>query len=217
MILKQIYLAPDPVEFQEDSSDFQFETRHICNYIERQLAPEKVVVDGFNRLYVVGQSAPGEMVVNSNHVLSIPVSIDMNEWRLLPEERRPHYYSDLLKTGFARAASQYPIPVEKLSQWLADLKESGYRNEWMFLKKTFKKYDLRCRLDCRLTIKAFTLRLQIWKDDVQVFSDTILTTKPDELIFHHQFKDIVIENNEIVVTKRTTDSVLFRMRILSVH
>jgi hypothetical protein len=218
MILKQIYLAPDSLEFQSaENSDFQFETRHICNYIERRLAPERIVMEGFNRIVVVGQSSPGDMFVHSTQVLSVPVLINMDEWRSLAEARRPDYYASLLKTGFDRCATRYPIPVDKMTLWLAELKQDGYRNEWVFKKRTFARYGIRCVLECKLTMRAFTLTLRVSGRQGEIFCDTILTTKPDEIIFHHQFKDIKVENGEIVVTKRTNDGPLYRMPIPSIQ
>jgi hypothetical protein len=218
MILKQIYLMPDWTEFQShENSDFQFETRHICNYIERRLAPEKVVMDGFNRIVVVGQSAPGPMFVNSSHVLSVPVPINMDQWRPLVETERPNYYANLLKAGFDRCATQYNIPVDNMTRWLAELEREGYRNEWVYKIKKFPQFGIRCALECSLTIHAFILTLRVSDRHGEIFCDTILTTKPDEIIFHNQFKDIVVDRGAIVVTKRTTDGVLFRMPIPSIQ
>ena len=218
MNLKQIYLMPDWTEFQaRENSDFQFQTRHICNYIERRLAPEKVVMDGFNRIVVVGQSAPGAMLVNSSHVLSVPVAINMDEWRSLDETGRPDYYATLLKAGFDRCATNYAIPVDKMTSWLAELKRDGYRNEWVFKTKSFSRLGIRCALECSLTMHLFTLTLRVSGGEREIFCDTILTTQPDEIIFQHQFKDIAVENGENVVTKRTTDAVLFRMPIPSIQ
>jgi len=216
MILKQIYLMPDWVEFQShENSDFQFETRYICNYMERRLAPEKVVMDGFNRIVVTGQSAPGSMFVNTSQVLSVPVPISMDDWRSLSQADRPDYYANLLSIGLQRCSTRYPIPIAKMMQWLTELQQDGYRNEWVFKKRKFARYGISCALECKLTMHAFTLLLRVTDRQGDIFCDTILTTKPDELIFNYQFKDIQVEEGAVVITKRTNDGVLFRMPIPS--
>src|SRR5262245_32347733 len=216
MILKEIYLTPDTVEFQAENSDFQFETRHICNYLERRLAPEKVVIADFNRVVVVGQSVPKAMFVTSNHVLSVPVPIDMEKWRSLAEAQRPDFYAKLLKSGLDRCATRYSIPIDKLTQWLVELKQDGYRNEWVFKKRSFAKYGIKCALECKLTMHAFTLTLRVSGKQGEIFCDTILTTKPDEIIFAHQFKDIAVEKGAIVVTKRI-EGPLYKLPIPSIR
>ena len=48
-----------------------------------------------------------------------------------------------------------------------------------------------------------------------MFNKVILTTPPDEVAFHYKFKDIEIENGDVVVTRLSgdCDKVLFRVPI----
>lgn len=55
---------------------------------------------------------------------------------------------------------------------------------------------------CDLSMSKFILTLSVHKSDEIVFEKTILETKPDEIIFAHQFKDIEQSDGQLVVTNK---------------
>ncbi|MGZ0077873.1 hypothetical protein [Methylomonas sp. YC3] len=84
MILKNIFLYPDLVEFANREQDLLIvkdQTRHLCNYLERRLAVLKFHADGFNRICVIGKSQPQEMHINSSSVLAVYIPFNMEEFR----------------------------------------------------------------------------------------------------------------------------------------
>jgi hypothetical protein len=56
-----------------------------------------------------------------------------------------------------------------------------------------------------MTMDFFSLTLVLTKKNEVVFTKDILNTLPDEIIYHWQFKDIVLENNEIKVLNEFKD------------
>ena len=218
MILKHLYLYPDLVEFNTRLDDLHVvrdQTRHICNFIERQLAQYKFSAEGFSRICVIGCSnSQKEMYIHSSQALSVPIQFDMNECRSVPKHKLGDYYAELLKTGLVRCATKYSIPLNEMLGWIDSLKGNDYRNEWTFKEKTFRKYGIKCRLDCVLTIDEFKLRLSINKKEENLFDGIILTTPPDEISFHYRFKDIAIEGDKVVVTDRIGGA-LFSATILA--
>lgn len=206
MILKHIYLYPDLVEFaarKDELLTIRDQTRHICNYLERQLVPLKFEADGFGRICIVGSSNPGDMYINTSHVLSVPVFFDLDACLSVPLGFRDDYYVQLLNTGFRRCASKYRIPLNELLGWSEDLKRNGYRNEWTHKERMFRQFGIKCQLNCLLTQDAFTLRLVVTNKTGNTLHDrVILTTPPDEIAFQHRFKDVAIEGERLVVTTR---------------
>jgi hypothetical protein len=53
-----------------------------------------------------------------------------------------------------------------------------------------------------MNMDAFHLDLEIARKERVIFRDTILKTPPDEVAFHHKFKDIVIGQESVRVTSR---------------
>jgi len=219
MILKDIFLYPDLVEFSRRKEDLLMvrdQTRHIGNYLGRRLAELKFQADGFNRICVVGQTKPESTYINSAATLSVHIPLDMDECTSVPRDELSNYYATLLKTGLEKCASEYRIPVDELLSWLQEMKQDGYRNEWTFKDKLFRSKDIRCRLTCAMDLDKFTLRLTIFNKDAPVLDKIILITPPDEIAFHSKFKDVVIEGEHIVVTTRLhgeSEEVLFRTLI----
>jgi len=216
MVLKQIYLYPDLVEFNTRPDDLiiiRDQTRSICNFLERQLAKRKFKTEGFKRICIIGYSnLQEEIYINSCQVLSVPILFNMDECRQTPQCKLDDYYAELLIVGLKRCATKYQIPLDDMLVWLDDLKQNGYINKWTFKEKTFRELGIKCRLQCMLTKEAFTLRLDINSKGSSLFDEVILTTAPDEIVFYHQFKDIMVKNDEVVVTDRL-GGVLFRISI----
>jgi hypothetical protein len=218
MILKDIFLYPDLIEFSRRKEDLLMvrdQTRHIGNYLGRRLADLKFQADGFNRICVVGQTKPRSTYISSTATLLVHIPFDMDECRSVPRDELSNYYATLLETGVEKCASEYRIPVDELLSWLQEMKQDGYRNEWTFKDKLF-----RCRLTCAMDLDKLTLRLTVFNKDTQVLDKIILTTPPDEIAFHYKFKDVVIEGEHIVVTTRLhgeSEKVLFRTLIPSLH
>lgn len=217
MVLKHIYLYPDLVEFintrPNDLYIIRDQTRSICNFLERQLVKRKFKTEGFNRICIVGYSnVQEEMYINSCKVLSIPILFNIDECRQTPQDKLDDYYAKLLIVGLKRCATKYQISLDEMLVWLDDLKQNGYINKWIFKERTFRELRVKCHLECMLTKEAFTLRLVINREGSSLFDEVILTTAPDEIIFYNQFKDIIVKNNEVVVTDRFGGS-LFRISI----
>jgi hypothetical protein len=206
MILKQIYLYPDLGEFAgcpQDLLAVRDQTRHICNYLERQLASLRFDAAGFNKICVIGYSIPpAEMLINTCQSLSVPIEFDMSACRRIPRDLLGDYYAGLLAGGLRKCSSRYEIPLDEMLGWLTCLKQQGYRNEWMFKERTFRQHGLKCRLHCALTLDAFALRLQIARQGCVLFDEAILTTPPDEIAFGRRFKDIVLEGDHLTVTTK---------------
>ena len=89
MILRDIYLYPDLVEFpQELTSTFRYQTRSLCNFLERNVLKRlKFETDGFRRLCIIGTSAPKEGVfVNTAKAACVEVFLDVARYGSLRQQ-----------------------------------------------------------------------------------------------------------------------------------
>lgn len=77
------------------------------------------------------------------------------------------------------------------------IKMSGYK------KKKFKEHGIEVALNCFFTTLDFKLRMTVYdiKSKTELVSDTVIRTLPNEVCFAHFYKDIIIENNELIITE----------------
>lgn len=215
MILNNIFLYPDLVEFNDRNEDLTIvrnQTRHICNYLARNLQKLKFQVNGFNRICIIGMNDPKGIYINSSSVLSVGVPFKMDECKEIKRKDLGDYYSSLIKIGLNDCAQVYKLPIEEMFFWLEELKKNNYKNEWIFKDKTFRKYNLKCQLKCAIDLDKFTLTLVVYRKNEEIFNEIILETLPDEIIYHYKFKDVNIIQDTITVTTRLNeDKVLFQL------
>ncbi len=205
MILRDIYIYPDLAEFPtEITSELRFQTRCLCNFLERNvLKGLKFPAKGFKRICVIGSMAPKEgCFVNSCHVLSVEVLIDIDQFRRATEGQLQELFIGLLLGGLCKCSAAHPLPVEALQAGIRVFRREGYRNEWVHKRRSFKSHGLEAVLDCQLTIKRFGLRLTVRKGTRVLYQEWILETPPDEVIFGHRFKDVDVAEETMVVTSK---------------
>jgi len=117
------------------------------------------------------------------------------------------------KEGIENVAAATLIPKEEIYRGLDAFVINEYVNEWLYKKRSFKQHSLVVYLYCKLTQSGFTLVLKIIKNDVVVFEEIILETDPDEVAFHYRFKDIIIEDGQLVITSKISSQNLFTKKL----
>lgn len=214
MILRELYLYPDLVEFQDDIVClFRDQSRSICNYLERQLKPVKFDANGFKRICFIGKNEPKlECCVNSSKVLTVEVYFDEKMYKLLEKNQLNAFFTEMLVSGIEKCQMQYKIPVYELLNALEGFRENGYINKWTFKDKSLKHIGVKCALECELTIEAFHLSLVIYNQGGILLTREILKTEPDEIVFTPMFKDLRVDGSAVVVIDKFSD-VIFSMTI----
>ena len=101
--------------------------------------------------------------------------------------------------GLARCAQEHEIPISELTMAIEEFRRGGYRNTWTHQRKLLRPAGLHASLLCALTSDRFGLILKLESNGATVFEQEILETKPDELIFAHRFKEVVLECDAVVV------------------
>lgn len=204
MKLKDIYLYPDLVEFQSSSVLLlRDQTRFICNFVQHFLVGEGVETNGFNKICIVCKSIPSrECYINSSKALIVELQFDADEYCKIEEVNLPEYFIGLLRDGFTRCTKEYSLPIEKFNLAIESFRNNVYRNEWVHSEKNFKSAGLKCRLLCALTMTFFKLTLEVERAGMVIFSQDILRTIPDEIVYAHKFKDVNFSNDQLVVVDK---------------
>ena len=104
MILKELYLYPDLVEFPDEIvHPFRDQSRSICNFLERELQTIRFSADGFKRICIVGKSSPStESFINSSKVLIVEVPFDENDYKKLERAQLNTFFAQMLVAGIEK-------------------------------------------------------------------------------------------------------------------
>lgn len=206
MLLKQIYLYPDLVEYGDDMiHPFRDQSRSVCNFLERSLGSEKFLTPNFKKVCFVGTSqASDEVVVNASGALIVKVVLDEAAYKKCasPNELNA-FFTDMLLEGLEKSARQAVLPHALLKSALDEFRRNDYQNEWTFKSKKIRHSDYTCALECRLTTDCFLMYFKVLKSNAPVLATEILRTAPDEVVFRPYLKDIKEENGRISVIDKS--------------
>jgi len=201
MRLTSIFLYPDLGEFKSDAAlAFRNQARSVCHYVQRFIAARKVQADGFNRICIVCKHVASETTyVNSCKVLSVEVSFDMAEYERTAKDDLQEYFIELLEAGLSKCCRDHPLPAALFGEAIESFRAHGYKNQWVHSAKTFRALGLKCKLLCELDLSAFHLRLEVERDGKPFFSQEILNTLADEVVYAHRFKDVKLDGQTLLV------------------
>jgi len=207
MNLKYIALYMDHESGYQDPfrDNFNLHSRFISNYLSIQVRKLKFETDGtFNMISVVPS-------INIKHVcrivgekaLDTSVSFNKEAYERMNDMERYEYYLQLLEEGYKICGQYKKIPLEQLLNLQQTFRDNGYKNEWLHKKKKFKEDGIEVALNCFFTSFDFQLRMSVYdiESKMELISGTVIRTLPDEVCFDSLYKDVVINNNELIVTE----------------
>ncbi len=185
--------------------NFNLSSRFISNFLSVQVRKLNLPTDGsFNMISV----APS---LNIQHIcrivgeksLKARISFNKENYEIMEEIERYEYYLKLLEDGYKVCTQYKEIPLEYLLNLHQVFRDNGYKNEWIHKKKRFKNYGLEVILKCFFT--SYDFQLEIFVNDInnkkERVSGTVIRTLPDEVCFDSLFKDIIIDNDELIITE----------------
>ncbi len=203
MILRHVYLNLNLTEYPDDlTTPFGFQTRYVCNFIERRLKALRFKVDGFSKICIQGRQDPSpECSIVPENALVPEVRFDREKYAELSVNECHEFFLAMLESGFSKCSPSYSIPLEELSAALSEFRQGSYINRWVHQKKRLKPYDLDGVLECELNRDEFRLSLSVFprRGGDALLKECILRTKPDEIIFQHQFKEMKVSGDDLVV------------------
>jgi hypothetical protein len=199
-IALSLYGHPD-----ELTVPFSFETRCLCNYVQRYARSVKIETNGFNQIVVhdnpLNKSETMPRVVPEK-TLSIPFPVDLSRYRQATSEEKQVYFIEILRFGLQKANIFQELPLHSLLRRVGEFEANGFQNRWIHQSKSIRGHGLVAELQCELTLEEFTLILEVRRKIGAPMRFAILSTKPDETCFHYQFKDIVVREENLVVANR---------------
>jgi hypothetical protein len=190
---------------KEVAVPFSFETRNLCNYVQRYARLLKIEADGFNQIVIHadpsgnGETDPGLVPEKS---LRVPFSMDISRYRQATPGDKQNYFIEILVIGLRRANEFRTLPLPELLCRIEEFRVNGFHNRWIHQTKSIRSHGIVAELQCELTIEEFRLTLEVRRTAGSPLRVDILSTKPDETCFHFQFKDITVREDHLVVTNR---------------
>jgi hypothetical protein len=188
---------------------FSFETRCLCNFVQREARKWLIPTEGFDNIVVQPVDAadvqPPE--VGLVKTMSVPIAMDLPRYQSAVGDARQQFFIELLSEGLTRANALHALPLDRLFARIEEFRVGGYRNEWLHKSKRIRMPEgmgrqLQASLHCALTMEQFELTLKVTRKDQVLFEECLLKTSPDEIWFHYKFKDLVVRENHLVVTNR---------------
>jgi hypothetical protein len=218
MLLRDISLFLNLEEYGgKYSSDFQFRSRYLCNFVRRRVTPLRFKADGFGSIVVEGCREPVETCpIKGENVASATVEFNKQRYDTLKPTECHEFFIGMLLKGLEKCARHHRIPLSEIKAAIDEFRTDGYRNEWTFKKKTLRPVGLQASLNCSLDMEKFILTLKLERKGVVVYDAPILETKPDETIFAYRFKDVVLDGQAVVV-KNKFDKPTFSLDIRSLE
>jgi hypothetical protein len=179
---------------------FSFQTRYVCNFIERYLKKAKFNADGFSKMCICGRAKPtGKSRIQCVNALVVEVGFDVARYHGLSQDEFSEFFLSMIQAGIEKGSSTHSLPKAVLLDALENFRESGYKNCWIHKAKKIPNTRIKATLECKLTINDFSLCIVIAEGVKILHRECILQTKPDEIIFQHQFKEIVCTEGKLAV------------------
>lgn len=183
--------------------EFTLHTRFISNYLSKKIRKSKFVTDGTFRMISVRLCSKNcNGVFLDEDVVQVMLPFDKARYEQIKGTDDCEYYLEMFEKGFKKASEFKEIPLQTLLDFIQEFRDCGYKNEWLHKKKRFKHYDIEIALDCYFTTLDFQLVATITKLSTkeELCSGVVLKTEPDEICFDKEFKDILIDERNIIVT-----------------
>ncbi|MYN30284.1 hypothetical protein [Duganella levis] len=160
----------------------------------------KVQTNGFNRICVVCKDdATESSYINSSKTLVVEVPFDIAEYEKYREDELPEYFISLLEAGVKKCSRDRHVPADIFQEAIQSFRKDRYQNKWTHKVKMFHSAGIKCKLDCELDLFCFSLTLEVERGDMCIFSQEILKTIPDEVVYAHRFKGIKLDGQILTV------------------
>jgi hypothetical protein len=198
------------IDFQSGYTDqfrdkFNLYSKFIGYYLSTHVRKLKLETDGTFNMIAVKPSVSANFVCRLMSEKALVINVLFNNiaaYNLMNEIERYEYCLELLEDGYKIAAQYKPIPLEPLLNLHQQFRIGGYKNEWLHKKKKFKEHGIEVSLNCFFTTYDFQLKITVSdiKTKVELISGMVIRTLPDPVCFHHLFRDVIIENEELIIT-----------------
>lgn len=187
--------------------EFQQHTNFIGDYFSKAIRKYKCKTDGtFNMISVeLNEFNINPCSVVPVDVLKVELPFEINRYEKIKGTSDCSYYLELLEKGFKKAAEFKEVPLESLLNIIEEFKQGGCKNEWVHKKKRFTEDDLEVILICDFTTNYFQLIATVNQISTKkkLVSGVLIRTEAGVSIHEGMYKDVLIKNNEILITDKS--------------
>ena len=212
MYLRYLHLGLDYNDYIERDNNLRFEFQQHTNFIDdffsKAMSKLKYKTDGsYNMISieVTEFEIKPTKLKGFGDVIGVNLPFDRTRYEKIKGTSDCSYYLELLEKGFKKASEYKEIPLESLLNIIEEFKKGGCKNEWVHKKKRFKEDDLEVILNCDFTTNYFQLVATINQVSTkrELVSGVIIRTEVGISIHEGMYKDVLIKNDEILITDKS--------------
>lgn len=200
----------------EERKRFLFQSRCICNYLERKLA-KKAFESTYSRVNIHCTKDDGEVRVaplKGCPYLEVRLRYDVPPLADLDEASLQQHYAQIIDSGLTAAAGVMEVPHDFCMRALDELKKGGFRNTWIQAEKSWARQEVRCEVIADLTTSEFTLTQRIYRGESLLAERLVAQTLPREMLFLESLGTLSMNSSGSVVYKKR-DKVLTTFNLAS--
>lgn len=203
MILENIYVYPDLVEFDqfEYLDEFRYSSRFVCNYLQRGLKEIKFEAEGFNQIGIIGTKEPKQVYVDTSKNLVITFCFEEKDYLTRRFDLLPEYFCELIFAGVTSASHFCDLPIEYIKSSLEEFADDNYINEWVVGAKMYNNFHF--KFLGSMDMSSFRLVFSAFRTDEKFYSEVVLETKPDEIFFEKELGKVLLDKNKIVLKDKS--------------
>lgn len=211
-------------QLKADANIFSLETYFISKYIERHLRQSKLLKetnvktnkkDKFLRLDIGMDFEKNDLkLFPESRSLSYHSTFNYKEVKHLRKNNRTKKFLEPVLNSLPKLENHIKNITPVVQEIVNNFNKDDFQNIWVYARKKVKGVGT-AKIICELTPLSFVLKLVIEdKNEIVLFSKTILETMPDSLFYHHRFKSLIIsDDNKIVITQRLKNDPLYSISV----
>lgn len=184
--------------------EFLLHTRFISNYLSRRIRTRRFTTDGtFNMISIrLGPLQLRSCETVYPDVLRVSLGLDQKKYEQIKRTQDCEFYLEMFEEGFREASKCKEIPLQTLLDLIDEFRKDGCKNEWLHKRRQFKEKDIEVALNCNFTTWDFklTATIKCLSTKMELCAGVLMRTDSDEICFDKEFKDILIDDETILIT-----------------
>ncbi|GAB2880020.1 hypothetical protein GCM10027046_05050 [Uliginosibacterium flavum] len=183
--------------------DLYLRSRALCNFVERELIKTEVFFDSSKLVLNGAKTDRFDFKVNSFGVACLRAPFDEISYRAKTEAIDVFaFMRTFIRTCISGISAEKSYNLTPVLDAVDKFFDGHCVNEWLYQSKTIIRKKLVAKLICRISQHHFTLTLATERDGQAEHSTLILSTDPDPLAYHYEFKDMKLHDNKLIITNR---------------
>ena len=204
--LRHVELYLDSTYPKAERKWFLVASRSACNFLERHLKSLQHE-SPYSRVNIYCSSGADEgRVLPCEHepYLEVHIPFDAKPAEQLSRIERQQQFLRVIAIGLEAASRFTPMPLEAISNALAQFADAGYVNRWQHIDKLWTRKRCRCVLSMELTMESFNADQLVYIEGELVGERTIARTSPREGLWAEYLGKLTLSTSGILEYKRAS-------------